>query len=118
MNTIRPEEGEAVPPREATGNFSNGEGFIYMADYILALDQGTTSSRAIVFDRAGQPIPGTTAFVLALRVEVPDHRQRRPRRDRRPRRQKKDERLDIPPPQDMGSAAGERVDTARVDPRR
>jgi glycerol kinase len=26
-----------------------------MADYILALDQGTTSSRAIVFDRAGQP---------------------------------------------------------------
>ena len=25
-----------------------------MASYILALDQGTTSSRAIVFDRAGQ----------------------------------------------------------------
>src|SRR5690554_1970110 len=25
-----------------------------MADYILALDQGTTSSRAIVFDHAGQ----------------------------------------------------------------
>ena len=25
-------------------------------DYILALDQGTTSSRAILFDRAGQPI--------------------------------------------------------------
>ena len=24
-----------------------------MADYILALDQGTTSSRAIVFDRKG-----------------------------------------------------------------
>jgi glycerol kinase len=27
-----------------------------MADYILALDQGTTSSRAILFDRTGQPI--------------------------------------------------------------
>jgi glycerol kinase len=27
-----------------------------MADYVLALDQGTTSSRAIVFDRAGQII--------------------------------------------------------------
>jgi len=27
-----------------------------MADYILALDQGTTSSRAIVFDRAGKPV--------------------------------------------------------------
>src|SRR5215210_1044891 len=25
-------------------------------DYILALDQGTTSSRAILFDRAGQPV--------------------------------------------------------------
>ncbi|MCJ7706359.1 MAG: FGGY family carbohydrate kinase, partial [Anaerolineales bacterium] len=25
-----------------------------MADYILSLDQGTTSSRAIVFDRAGK----------------------------------------------------------------
>jgi glycerol kinase len=25
-------------------------------DYILALDQGTTSSRAVVFDRAGQPV--------------------------------------------------------------
>ena len=25
-----------------------------MASYILALDQGTTSSRAIVFERAGQ----------------------------------------------------------------
>ncbi len=27
-----------------------------MADYLLAIDQGTTSSRAIVFDRAGQPV--------------------------------------------------------------
>ena len=27
-----------------------------MQQYILALDQGTTSSRAIVFDRAGQPV--------------------------------------------------------------
>jgi glycerol kinase len=27
-----------------------------MADYILALDQGTTSSRAILFDRAGRPV--------------------------------------------------------------
>src|SRR5688572_2363525 len=27
-----------------------------MADYILALDQGTTSSRAILFDRAGNLI--------------------------------------------------------------
>jgi glycerol kinase len=26
------------------------------AEYVLALDQGTTSSRAIVFDRAGQPV--------------------------------------------------------------
>jgi glycerol kinase len=25
-------------------------------DYILSLDQGTTSSRAVVFDRAGQPV--------------------------------------------------------------
>ena len=25
-----------------------------MANYVLALDQGTTSSRAILFDRAGQ----------------------------------------------------------------
>ncbi|MCS7100414.1 MAG: FGGY family carbohydrate kinase, partial [Burkholderiaceae bacterium] len=27
-----------------------------MARYVLALDQGTTSSRAILFDRAGQPV--------------------------------------------------------------
>lgn len=27
-----------------------------MANYILALDQGTTSSRSIVFDEAGQPV--------------------------------------------------------------
>ncbi len=27
-----------------------------MADFILALDQGTTSSRAIVFDRSGKPV--------------------------------------------------------------
>ncbi|HXF44716.1 MAG TPA: glycerol kinase GlpK [Burkholderiaceae bacterium] len=27
-----------------------------MASYVLALDQGTTSSRAILFDRAGQPV--------------------------------------------------------------
>ena len=27
-----------------------------MADFLLALDQGTTSSRAIVFDRAGAPV--------------------------------------------------------------
>jgi len=26
---------------------------IAMADYVLAIDQGTTSSRAIVFNRAG-----------------------------------------------------------------
>lgn len=28
---------------------------IYMADYILAIDQGTTSTRAILFDRNGNP---------------------------------------------------------------
>jgi glycerol kinase len=27
-----------------------------MKKYILALDQGTTSSRAIIFDRNGQPV--------------------------------------------------------------
>jgi glycerol kinase len=27
-----------------------------MADYVLALDQGTTSSRAILFDRAGRAV--------------------------------------------------------------
>lgn len=27
-----------------------------MKEYILALDQGTTSSRAIVFDHAGLPV--------------------------------------------------------------
>jgi len=27
-----------------------------MTDYILALDQGTTSSRAILFDRGGQVV--------------------------------------------------------------
>ena len=29
-----------------------------MEKYILALDQGTTSSRAILFDRRGQLAPG------------------------------------------------------------
>ncbi len=37
-----------------------------MQKYILALDQGTTSSRAILFDRAGQP-------VAASRHEYPQH---------------------------------------------
>ena len=36
-----------------------------MASYILALDQGTTSSRAIVFDRAGQ---------IAAKAQYPFHR--------------------------------------------
>ena len=27
-----------------------------MPRYVMALDQGTTSSRAILFDRAGQPV--------------------------------------------------------------
>jgi glycerol kinase len=27
-----------------------------MADYILAFDQGTSSSRSIVFDRGGRPV--------------------------------------------------------------
>ena len=27
-----------------------------MRDHILALDQGTTSSRAIIFDRSGRPL--------------------------------------------------------------
>ncbi len=37
-----------------------------MANYILALDQGTTSSRAILFDAAGQP-------VAAAQHEFPQH---------------------------------------------
>lgn len=26
-----------------------------MADYIMAIDQGTTSTRAVIFDKEGQP---------------------------------------------------------------
>ena len=37
-----------------------------MAKYILALDQGTTSSRAILFDEGGQP-------VAVAQQEFPQH---------------------------------------------
>ena len=39
--------------------------------YILAIDQGTTSSRAILFDHDGLPVPAATAQV--------EHRQILPR---------------------------------------
>ena len=49
-----------------------------MASYILALDQGTTSSRAIVFDRAGQiaakaqyPFPQTMVVSRWLVTPMP-----------------------------------------------
>src|ERR1700704_1116339 len=37
-----------------SGNAPNGPGTL--ADYLLAIDQGTTSTRAIVFDAALQPV--------------------------------------------------------------
>ncbi len=37
-----------------------------MKDYILALDQGTTSSRAIIFDRTGQPVGSAQKEVKLL----------------------------------------------------
>src|SRR5918912_1990127 len=66
--------GPAVPERSGTGCwpcplFSTTQADIVergltMAKYVLALDQGTTSSRAIVFDHAG-------AIVSAAQQEFP-----------------------------------------------
>ncbi len=37
-----------------------------MKEFILALDQGTTSSRAIVFDRNGLPVASATKRIYSI----------------------------------------------------
>ena len=43
-----------VKPLSSMKKFYKEE-IISMADYIMAIDQGTTSTRAIIFDKEGQP---------------------------------------------------------------
>ena len=38
--------------------------------FILALDQGTTSSRALVFDAAGEDAPHDDAFITAVLTDL------------------------------------------------